>query len=151
VDGVLEDLLPDPEEEVVSPAMPASGDLYGRGLAFPLHVAPDGRLGVTEGEANVRQSMCLVLRTLPGERVMRQRFGCALDRYLFEPNTVTTLRLVQEEVKQALVHWEPRVHLDDVQVVVNQQDQRAVDVTVVYTLVTTGTQDAISMTVPMRA
>ena len=127
-----------------------AGDLYGRGLSFPLHVAPDGRLAVTEGEANVRQSMCLILRTIPGECLMRQAFGCPLDRFLFEPNTVTTLRLVQEEVKQALVRCEPRVRLDDVQVAVNERDQRAVDVTVVYTLVATGAQDAVSMTVSVR-
>ena len=130
---------------------PTAGDLYGRGLAFPLHVAPDGRLALTEGEANVRQSMCLILRTLPGERIMRQRFGCALDRYLFEPNTVTTLRLIQEEVKNAVLRWEPRVRLDDVQVATNERDPRAVDITVVYTLIATSRRDTVAMTVPVRA
>ena len=115
--------------------MADSVDLYGRGLGFPPLVGPNGQMLWSTGEANVRESICIILRTRPGERVMQPAFGCSLDSYLFEPNNTSTLRLIQEEVKRAIVRWEPRVTLDDIQVTINPVDPRAVDITIYYTLV----------------
>ena len=117
--------------------MAGSADLYGRSLGFPPRVGTNGQMIWSVGEVNVRESICIILRTRPGERLMQPDFGCALDSYLFEPNNISTLRLIQEEVKRAIVRWEPRVTLDDIQVTVNPVDFRAVDITIYYTLVAT--------------
>lgn len=121
--------------------------LYGQGLSFPPRVGPDGAMVWSAGELNVRECICTILRTRPGERVERATWGCALDRYLFEPNTVATLRLITEDVQQALTRYEPRIRLDDVTATVNAEDVRAVDVTVSYTLVATGLPERVAMTV----
>jgi len=127
------------------------GALYGRGLDFPPRVGPDGHVAWSVGELNVRQSICIILRTRPGERLMRPEFGCGLDRYLFEPNSVGTLRLIQEEVKRSLQRWEPRIALDDVRVATNAADARAVDITIAYTLVATQLRERIAMTLALQA
>jgi phage baseplate assembly protein W len=124
-------------------------DIYGRGFGFPLRVGADGRMVWSEGELNVRESMCIILRTRPGERIERPSFGCGLDQFLFEPNSVATLRLIQEEVKQALVRWEPRVALQDVRTEVNPTDQRAVDITVSYRLIASGRAERLRLTIAM--
>lgn len=126
--------------------MTAAGDLYGKGLSFPIRVGLDGRLAVSEGELNVRESLCVLLRTAPRERVERPTYGGGLERHLYDTNDLATLRLVQEDVKDAVAAWEPRVSLDDVRVTVNPTDPRAVDVTVAYTLVASGVQDRIDAT-----
>src|SRR6478672_11158231 len=102
--------------------MADSADLYGRGIGFPPRVAPNGQMVWSAGELNVRESICIILRTRPGERIMLADFGAGLDRYLFEPNSTATLRLIQEEVKRALGRWEPRIALDDVRVETNPTD-----------------------------
>src|ERR1041384_853691 len=107
-----------------------SADLYGRSLGFPPQVGPNGQMIWSSGELNVREAICIILRTRPGERLMRPDFGCGLDRYLFEPNNTSTLRLIQEEVKRSLARWEPRVRLNDVRVETNASDARAVDITI---------------------
>ena len=122
-------------------------DLYGTGLSFPLRVGQNGGLVWSSGELNVRECICTILRTAPGERVERPAFGCGLDRYLFEPNSVATLRLIQDEVTRAIAQWEPRVSLNDVTAAVNTADPRDVDVTITYTLVATGVQERVQMTV----
>ena len=76
----------------------------------------------------------------------RATFGCGLERYLFEPNTVATLRLIVEDVQTALARWEPRISLDNVTAVLNPDDVRAVDITVTYTLVATGARERLGMT-----
>jgi phage baseplate assembly protein W len=121
--------------------------LYGRGLSFPPRVGLDGGLVWSTGELNVRECICTILRTAPDERVGRPHFGCGLDRLLFEPNSVATLRLVQDSVTQAIAQWEPRVRLSGVQATVNAVDPRDVDVVIIYTLVATGAQERLAMTV----
>jgi uncharacterized protein len=131
--------------------MPDSTNLYGQSVAFPPRVGTDGRMQWSSGELNVRESICIILRTRPGERIMRPDFGCGLDRYLFEPNNIGTLRLIQEEVKQSILRWEPRVTLNDVVVALNPADARAVDITIYYTLIATRTQERVNMTVALQA
>lgn len=126
-------------------------DLYGRSVAFPPRVDANGQLAWSAGEPNVRESIAIILRTRPGERLLRPDFGCGLDRYLFEPNSTTSLRLIQEEVKRALTRWEPRITLDDVAVATDQADPRAVNITIVYTLVATGRRERLGLTLALQA
>lgn len=121
--------------------------LYGQGVSFPPRVGPDGAMVWSAGEANVRECLCTILRTRPGERVERPGFGCGLERYLFEPASVPTLRLIVEDVHQAVSRYEPRVRLDDVTAAVNPDDSRAVDLTIAYTLVATGSAQRLAVTV----
>jgi uncharacterized protein len=128
-----------------------SADLYGRSLGFPPRVGPNGQMLWSVGELNVRESIDIILRTRPGERVMQPDFGCGLDRYLFEPNNMSTLRLIQEEVKRSIAIWEPRVTLDEIQVAVNPDDQRAVDITIYYKLVATEIAERLNLTLALQA
>lgn len=129
-------------------ALPAvnTGRIYGQGISFPPRVGPDGAIVWSSGELNVRECICTILRTRPGERVELPGFGCGLDRYLYEPNNVATLRLISEDVQTALAKWEPRIRLDDVTATLNPADVRAVDVTISYTLVATGSRERMRMT-----
>ena len=122
-------------------------DLYGQGVSFPLRVGPDGGIVWSSGELNVRECICTILRTAPGERVERPTFGAGLDQMLFEPNSTATLRLIQDQVTQAISIWEPRVSLNNVTATVNPTDPRDVDVTITYTLIATGVQQRLQMTV----
>ncbi len=56
-------------------------------------IGPDGRVATVSGDASVRQSLMLLLATLPGERVMRPDYGCPLHRIVFAPNDATTAGL----------------------------------------------------------
>ena len=87
----------------------------GRGVAFP--VRPDavhGAVGFRSGAEQVRQSIEVILRTEPGERVMRPRFGCPLRQFLMEPNTVATRSRLERAVRGALEAHEPRIELTQV-------------------------------------
>jgi len=122
-------------------------ELYGRGISFPPRVGQDGSIVWSTGELNVRECICTILRTAPGERVERPTFGCGLDRMLFEPNSIATLRLIQDEVTQAVGRWEPRVSLTDVTATVNATDPRDVELVISYTLIATGGQERLHMTI----
>lgn len=122
-----------------------SGDIFGRGLGFPPRVGEDGRLHWSEGETNVRESIRIILMTEPGERLMLPRFGAGLRRFLHEPNTVSTRRLIQERIEQSLTRWEPRVRLQEVSVEQDPDDSRAAIATIHYSLIATQTPDQLSL------
>ena len=87
----------------------------GRGIGYP--VVPDvvrGDVQYRSGAEKVRQSIELLLRTEPGERLMRPRFGCPLRQFLMEPNSVATRSRLERAVSDALTAFEPRIRLREV-------------------------------------
>ena len=129
---------------------PAKPDIYGQGLSFPPRVGADGRLAWSSGEANVRESIRIILLTDPGERLQRPGFGCGLRRFLFEPNTPTTRALIRERIVRAISEWEPRVRLESVEVEPEPSEPRLVNVTISFRLVATGSAGRLGMSLELE-
>lgn len=120
--------------------------LFGQGLSFPVRVGADGRLAWSVGEDNVRESIRILLLTEPGERLMREKFGCGIRQFLFEPNTVTTRQLLRERILQSVARWEPRVRLQEVTVEADPQDERQASATILFRLVATQALERLELT-----
>lgn len=90
-------------------------DVLGRGIAFPLRLA-GGVLGMNAYEAQVEQSIRLILWTAQGERVMRPQYGAGADQLAFEPMNGVTAALVQHRISEALGRYEPRIEIRRVSV-----------------------------------
>ena len=73
------------------------------------HAEPE--ILMSAGEENIQQAIWIILATAPGERVMRPNFGCGIHHLVFEVDNSTTSASVAEEVRQALVLWEPRIEV----------------------------------------
>ena len=125
------------------------GLLYGRGISFPPRVGPDGRVSWSEGEVNVRESIRIILMTEQPERLRSPDFGGSLGRFLFEPNTVTTRRLIEDRITRELARWEPRVRVESVTVEADAADAQAAIATITYQLVATGAQERVSLSVTL--
>ena len=97
----------------------------------------------------MRESIRVILMTELGERLRRPDFGAGLARYLFEPNTVTTRRQIQDRIVKALAAWEPRVDVQSVAVDAVDGDPDAAIATIVYRLVATGAQEAVTTSIRM--
>src|ERR671920_1375896 len=117
------------------------GRLFGRGISFPPRVGGDGRVAWSEGEANVRESIQVILLTERRERLMLPEFGGGLSGYLFEPNTVATRRLIRDRIQRALEQWEPRIAVESVEVEADPEDSQAAVATITYQLVATQTRE----------
>lgn len=112
----------------------------GQGWRFPIQPDENGRLGFTSGDANVEQSMRILLQTSLGERVMRFDFGCRVSELLFAPGGELYLRLLEDTVKEAVRDWEPRVELLDVRAETDICSPEMVDVFVDYRIRATNTK-----------
>jgi phage baseplate assembly protein W len=121
------------------PVRPGEPDRYdssfiGRGFSWPLTVDHTGSIKLTNTIEDIERTMRIILMTAPGERVMRPRFGCSIWDLLFEPVTENLLGLIAESVYEALGQWEPRVEVDEVIPVADQDDHALVQVHVRYRL-----------------
>ena len=88
----------------------------GVGWAFPVDATDDGAIRLAAYEESVRQAIWIVLGTAKGERVMRPDFGCGIYDLVFEVNSASTAGRVAQEVQDALLYFEPRIDLLNVQV-----------------------------------
>ncbi len=89
-------------------------DFIGSGWAFPAAISRTGSVRLVSGVEEVDAAIRMILSTVPGERVMRPDFGCAMWELLFAPLTAGTLGLVEQAVREALERWEPRIALQSV-------------------------------------
>lgn len=89
-------------------------DFLGRGWSFP--VSGPGHIALADSTESIRQAIWIILATAPGERMMRPTFGCGIHRLVFEVNEITTRTRVAQEVRNALILWEPRIEVLDVNV-----------------------------------
>jgi len=90
-------------------------DFLGKGLNFPVKLQ-SGHLLMAESDNSIRQAIWIILATAPGERIMRPDFGCGIHDLVFAVNDVTTRTRVAQQVRDALVLWEPRIDVLDVTV-----------------------------------
>ncbi|HEX7313598.1 MAG TPA: GPW/gp25 family protein [Pyrinomonadaceae bacterium] len=88
----------------------------GKGWQFPVALDDKGALAVAEYEESVRQSIWVILGTAKGERVMRPDFGCGIYDMVFGVNSSTAASEAAEEVRDALVSFEPRIDVLGVEV-----------------------------------
>jgi phage baseplate assembly protein W len=88
----------------------------GSGWRFPIAPDASGALEISADEQSVRDSIGLILSTAKGERAMRPDFGCGIHDLVFERNTAATAGQVTQAVRQALLTFEPRIQLVEVQV-----------------------------------
>jgi phage baseplate assembly protein W len=96
---------PDRSWRFLHPGTEAADEFAG------LCIAPSGGVEMVDGGAAVRQSIRLLLSTMPGERVMRPEYGCELHRLIFSPNDDTTKGLAIHYVRRAIERWETRAQI----------------------------------------
>ena len=91
-------------------------EFLGRGLTFPLRIGVDGSFSLSEYETDIREAIGIIISTAQGERAMRPDFGCGIHDMVFAPMSSAMLSKVENDVKEALVKYEPRIDLDEVKV-----------------------------------
>ena len=121
-------------------------------IGWPLLPVPDaeGRLNYPSLEESVRQSIQVILRTRPGEQLMRPTFGAGLERFLHEQNTITTRRRIRDLVAESLERWEPRATVTRIEVAESPEQPSRVRVEIAYQLRRTGAAQRLGLTLELE-
>ena len=122
-------------------------------INWPLLPLPDdnGHMHFPTLEESVRQSIQIILRTQPGERIMRPDFGGGLEQFLHEQNTLTTRRRIRDLITESLEQWEKRIILDRVDVWDIEERPNAVRVEIAYRLRRSSQPQQMGITMELEA
>jgi uncharacterized protein len=96
--------------------MSGSDLIIGKGWRFPIKVNAKGGLNWSAGPDRIQDAIWLIVKTSPGERVMRPRFGTGIDNFVFRSNSPAVRMELAETIKHGLLEWEPRIDIEAVRV-----------------------------------
>lgn len=130
----------------------SAGVCFGDPIGWPLLPVPDanGRLAFPDLATSVRERIEAILRTAPGEQLMRPEFGVGLERLLHQPDTLALRNDVAARIGEHLAAFEPRILIDRI-IVEEGQEPTLLTITIAYRLRATGAAGQISAQVPLGA
>ena len=93
----------------------------GRGWSFPPRFdARRGEVVLVAADDDIRESLYVLLTTLPGERVMVPNYGCALQGYVFSALDANTETQIRRLVSDAILFYEPRIDVTSIEIVMDE-------------------------------
>jgi uncharacterized protein len=115
-----------------------NGDEFiGKGWRFPIKVNAKGAIDWSEGSARISDAIWIIVKTALGERVMRPTFGAGVDDFVFQSNSFAIRTRLVAAIKSALVQWEPRIELGQVQAQPVAEEPSQVLISIEYRVRTT--------------
>lgn len=127
--------------------MVTDSDFLGRGIAFPIALTPIDEKGrntlswTKDGASDIRESVLIILGTVPGERVLQPTFGCRLQELVFAEGNAATLALAERYVTAALEQWEPRIDVKDVVATFDSVERNRISISLDYIVRATNSPD----------
>lgn len=104
----------------------------GKGWKFPVRLNGRGGLSYSAADESIAEAIWIILSTPPKSRVMEPDFGCGIHDYVFAANNANTVALINHQVQQALVRWEPRVDVLDVTTATHPENLNTLMINVDY-------------------
>lgn len=123
--------------------MSADKSFLGTGWSFPPRFgdsAASGHTQMVEGETDIRESLGIILSTVPGERIMQPTFGCGIKAYVFEEISESVMTEMRDAIDRAILFFEPRVTVERIDIDASNAMQGRVDVLIDYTVRGTNTR-----------
>ena len=114
-----------------------SKEFLGVGWKFPIQLDTDGKFALSQYEEDIKESILIILKTEPGERVMEPEFGCGIYEYVFSTINISNLMLMEESVKKALLIYEPRIEVNQVKASSDHHENGLVLISIDYTVSST--------------
>lgn len=112
----------------------------GRGWSFPPRFDSHQRVVMVEHDEDIDESLRILFRTRVGERVMQHAYGTRLHQMVFEEITEQTFTEITDMVKKAVMFFEPRIELEQLDVQPSGDDLARLDLLLHYRIRTTNTR-----------
>lgn len=103
-----------------------------------------GEINFKYDKEAVQQSMIDIIMTKLGEREFMPTYGSKIYWLLFEPMNVITQMNIRDEIDNALKNWEPRIQIQDIEVIPNRNNNRY-DVNIKYKVIRLNEEDYLTV------
>ena len=100
-----------------------SHSFLGSGWSFPpTFYRESAQVEMVSDQADIEQSLYLLLSTRPGERTLNPDFGCDLTQFLFEEVSHGLLTEMQNIIADAILFHEPRIEVEAIDIVESETE-----------------------------
>lgn len=124
--------------------MDTDKSFLGRGWAFPPRFDRRTRsIDMVAAEDDIEQSLRILMSTSPGERTMQPSYGCGLKAHVFDEITESTLAVIRDTIERAVLFFEPRITLENVDVDASQALDGVLLISLVYKIRATNSRSNI--------
>lgn len=119
----------------------ASASFLGQGWSFPPSFSRGGRdVQRVADHQDIQQSLSILLGTAQNERIMREDFGCDLQRFMFEEVSQSLINSLTALITDAVTYYETRIKLNNVLVDQDEQVDGLLKITLDYTVRSTNSR-----------
>lgn len=119
----------------------ATTSFLGTGWIFPpVFDKTAGEVIMISDEADVHNSLEILLSTRPGERVLLPDYGCNLEELVFEPLSTTFVNYMKDLIQTAILYYEPRITANDIKISQDQVNDGIILIEVDYTIKSTNSR-----------
>lgn len=118
----------------------------GTGWSFPPEFQNNNgvlELQTVSLDADIKESLAILLATAPGERVMQPTFGCGLKTMVFDNIDETAITEIRDLIERAVLFFESRIDLEDVYVDTENMYEGLMEIHISYRIVSTNTRSNI--------
>lgn len=115
----------------------------GTGWSFPPEFSKRGAARMISADEDIRQSLHILLSTTPGERVMQPSFGCGLKNHVYDGINESTITILKDLIRRAILFFEPRVVLESIEADTSNAIEGRLEFTIVYTIISANTRHNI--------
>lgn len=89
----------------------------GTGWSFPPSFDKEsGGVKMVADEADINESLNILLSTSLGERVMQPKYGCNLTDYIFDSLSSSMIGFIKDRVENSILFYEPRIIAEKIEV-----------------------------------
>jgi phage baseplate assembly protein W len=121
--------------------MKTDRSFLGTGWSFPpTFLRETASVVMVSDDLDIQESLHILLSTSRGERILLPDYGCDLLRRVFQGMTTSLRTEIATRVRQAIVNWEPRVEVLEVQVLPDASVAGLLQISVGYRIRTTNTR-----------
>ena len=123
--------------------MTTENKFLGSGWQYPPEFSKSdtsAMVAMVSGPENISQSLKALLTTNLGERLMRLEYGCGIAQLLFEPIDQRTVTKIRNSIADAVLLYEPRINLLNVNVFQDQNNTGLLNISIEYIIKTTNSR-----------
>jgi hypothetical protein len=118
------------------------------GVALPLELDSGDGFHMLKSIKNlVKQNLKMLILTIPGERVMKPKFGVGLSRYLFENFGHDTMAQIDNSIREQVSIYMPAVIIQNITFGNSNPDNNYLGIGIEYSIPAVGTTDLLELTI----
>ncbi|MFT6844605.1 MAG: phage baseplate assembly protein W [Flavobacteriales bacterium] len=110
-----------------------NNSFLGKGWSFPPSFDQlNSEVVMVSKEEDIYQSLKIILSTTPGERIMRPKFGCDLNQFVYEERSESLFSRIKETIMDALIRFEPRIDVEAIFIELDHTNDGLLFITIDY-------------------